>query len=110
MFWTRTWHLIYLSLYSLTVHRLRSVLTILGIVLGVASVIVMLAVGEAARQHAVKQIEELGATNIIVRSVKPTEDSKQSGNEFDFSYGVTSGDLNRILTTIPTVRSATPLR
>ena len=53
---------------------------ILGIVLGVASVIVMLAVGEAARFQAIQQIEELGATNIILRSVKPVEESKQGAN------------------------------
>jgi putative ABC transport system permease protein len=96
--------------YSLTVHWLRSILTILSIVLGVASVIVMLAVGEAARQQAVKQIEELGATNIIIRSVKPPEESKENANADQFSYGLTMDDLERIQTTIPTVRSATPMR
>jgi putative ABC transport system permease protein len=110
MSFSRTWHLIRLSWYSLIAHWLRSLLTILSIVLGVASVIVMLAVGEAARLHAVQQIEELGATNIIVRSVKPTDEGKQNANADDFSYGVTNDDLLRIQSTIPTIRSATPLR
>jgi putative ABC transport system permease protein len=106
----RLWHVLRLSVYSLTVHWLRSILTILSIVLGVASVIVMLAVGEAAREQAVKQIEELGATNIIIRSVKPPEESKENTNADQFSYGLTKDDLERIQTTIPTVRSATPMR
>jgi putative ABC transport system permease protein len=102
-------HLLRMCLHSLTAHWLRSILTILSIVLGVASVIVMVAVGEAARLQAVKQIEELGATNIIVRSVKPTEESKQNDSD-QFSYGVTMDDLERIRGTISTVRSATPMR
>ncbi len=106
----RMWHLLRLSIYSLTVHPLRSILTVLAIVLGVASVIVMLAVGEAARVQAVKQIEELGATNIILRSVKPTEESKQNADTGQFSYGVTMDDVDRIQATLPTIRSMTPMR
>src|SRR5260370_3125782 len=63
-------HILRVGLKSILVHRLRSPLTILGIVLGVASVIVMLAVGEAAPLEAIQQIKDLGATNIIVRSAK----------------------------------------
>jgi putative ABC transport system permease protein len=106
----RIWHVIRLSLYNLTIHWLRSALMILGIVLGVASVIVMLAVGEAARFQAIQQIEELGATNIILRSVKPVEESKQGANSDQLSYGVTNDDLERLRSTIPTIRSITPMR
>src|SRR5437763_15825245 len=89
-------HLFRLSLHSLIVNRLRSVLTMLGIVLGVASVIVMLAIGEAARFEAVQQIQLLGATNIIVRSVKPPDDGKQNPDQFLLSYGITRIDLERL--------------
>src|SRR5258708_5453838 len=106
----RLWHVVRLSLYNLTIHWLRSALMILGIVLGVASVIVMLAVGEAARFQAIQQIEELGATNIILRSVKPVEESKQGANSDQLTYGVTNEDLERIRSTIPTIRSITPMR
>src|SRR6266581_430511 len=110
MTFDRIVHLIRLSLHSLLVHRLRSVLTVLGIVLGVASVIVMLAIGEAARFEAVQQIQQLGATNIIVRSVKPPDDGKQDPNTELLTYGVTRADLARISATIPTVESALPQR
>jgi putative ABC transport system permease protein len=111
VFLERLRHTLRLGLKSIGVHRLRSTLTTMGIVLGVASVIVMLAVGEAARYQAIQQIKDLGATNIIVRSVKPTEDdkSRQEGI-FQFQYGLDSRDLERISTTIPTVLSVTPLR
>ena len=66
---SRLGHTVLLGLRSLAAHRLRSGLTTLGIVLGVASVIVMLAVGEAARYQALKQLEDLGANTILLRSV-----------------------------------------
>ncbi len=66
-----------LGMRSLAAHRLRSLLTALGIVLGVASVIVMLAVGEAARFQALKQLEDLGANTIILRSTKPVDEPSQ---------------------------------
>src|SRR6266851_3890112 len=103
-------HILRVGLKSILVHRLRSALMILGIVLGVASVIVMLAVGEAARFQAIQQIEELGATNIILRSVKPVEESKQGANSGQLTFGVTNDDLERLRSTIPTIRSITPMR
>jgi putative ABC transport system permease protein len=106
----RLLHLLRLSLHSLVVNRLRSVLTVLGIVLGVASVIVMLAIGEAARYEAIRQIELLGANNIIVRSVKPPDDNKQNPDQLLLTYGVTRLDMERLIATLPTVRAATPLR
>jgi putative ABC transport system permease protein len=104
-------HLVRLSLQSVFLHRLRSTLTVLGIVLGVGSVILMLAVGEAARFEAVRQIEELGAANIIIRSVKPLEQkNKNDDDTLLLTYGITNADLDRISSTIPTVRSVTPVR
>jgi putative ABC transport system permease protein len=104
-------HTLSLALKSVLVHGLRSTLTISGIILGVASVIVMLAVGEAARFEAIQQIRDLGATNVIVRSVKPIEENKQkSRGEEILTYGITESDLERIQTTIPTVTSVTPMR
>jgi putative ABC transport system permease protein len=110
MSFDRSYHILRIALKSLSVHRLRSTLTILGIVLGVASVIVMLAVGEAARFQAVQQIKDLGATNVIVRSVKPVEDNKENQNEGIFTYGLTSADMERMRETVPTLVSVTPLR
>ena len=110
MSWHRILHLLRLSLHCLVVNRLRSFLTMLGIVLGVASVIVMLAIGEAARFEAVQQIKQLGATNIIVRSVKPPSDGKETPDQLMLTYGLTRADLDRIASTLPTVKAVTPQR
>jgi putative ABC transport system permease protein len=111
MAFARSRHILRLGLKSIAVHRLRSTLTALGIVLGVASVIIMLAVGEAARFQAIQQIKDLGAANVIVRSVKPVEAGKDNkSTEGKLSYGLTARDMERIAATIPTVVSVAPLR
>ncbi|AWM38218.1 Macrolide export ATP-binding/permease protein MacB [Gemmata obscuriglobus] len=107
---SRFTHPLKLGLRSLAAHRLRTLLTTLGIVLGVASVIVMLAVGEAARYQAIKQLEDLGATTILLRSVKPTDEPTQRQGVDLLAYGLTFRDLERIRTTVPTVSNATPMR
>ena len=60
-----------LGIKSLMLHKLRSVLTMLGIIFGVCSVIAMLAIGEGASYEAQEAIKKLGSQNIILRSVPP---------------------------------------
>lgn len=100
-----------LGLKSLMLHKLRSGLTMLGIVFGVFSVIAMLAIGEGASAQAQKQIVALGATNIIVRSIKPVEgsssDTSQGGTP---RYGLLRSDFRRLTKTIPTILDAIPIR
>ena len=59
---------------SLFLHPLRSMLTILGIFVGVASVIWLLAISEGISREVQRQLEELGARNVILRSRMPAED------------------------------------
>lgn len=101
-----------LGIKSLMLHKLRSVLTILGIVFGVCSVIAMLAIGEGAAYKAQEQIKQLGATNVIVRSVKPPQDSTSpiSGGSFFLEYGLLRDDYKRINETIPTIQQAERMR
>ncbi|MCA9090452.1 MAG: ABC transporter permease [Planctomycetaceae bacterium] len=91
-----------MALKTLLLHKLRSGLTMLGIVFGVFSVIAMLAIGEGASNQAQQQVLELGATNIIVRSIKPAEDAPSTGGRtFVLRYGLTRDDyriLSRTLT------------
>ncbi|HMO15337.1 MAG TPA: ABC transporter permease [Pirellulaceae bacterium] len=98
---------------SLQMHKLRSLLTVLGLVFGVASVIVMLAVTEGASQESQRQIASLGVNNIIVRSVKPSDNEFGEGQSFrsiEVAYGLTYDDLRRINDAMETVVGATPLR
>ncbi len=109
--WSSLKRSVRLGLRSIWVHRLRSSLTMLGIVFGVGSVIAMLAVGEGASFEAQEQIRQQGSHNIIVRSVKPPEDETGSrGNSWMIEYGITGKDLQRIRNTIPTVEAIVPAR
>jgi len=94
---------------TLQLHPLRSLLTVLGIFIGVASVIWLLAFGEGISRAVQKQIEGLGADNIIVRSIKPRVDTAKQ-NSWVATYGVTRDDLTRLRDTIPTVKLAMPVR
>ena len=89
---------ILLGLKSLRLHALRSILTSLGIVLGVASVIVMVSIGEGNKQTALRAIESLGATNIIVRSQRPPESQSVGSQRRSFvaNFGMTEIDLKRL--------------
>ena len=62
---------------SLSLHPMRSLLTILGIFIGIASVVWLLAIGEGISQRVQQQIEELGTNNIILKSVKKTNTSNR---------------------------------
>src|SRR2546421_11598823 len=102
-----------LALKSLWLHRLRSLLTVLGIVFGVCSVIAMLAIGEGASFEAQEQIKNLGSQNIILRSVKPPEEQKVSdkgSQSYVLQYGITYPDVKRIRETIPGVTVILPAR
>ena len=102
-----------LAVKSLWLHRLRSLLTVLGIVFGVCSVIAMLAIGEGASFEAQEQIKNLGSQNVILHSVKPPEDQKvseKSSESYVLQYGLSYTDLRSIRSTIPGVTILVPSR
>jgi putative ABC transport system permease protein len=109
---SRIWRGLKLGMKSLLLHKLRSGLTVLGIVFGVAAVISMLAVGEGTSRDAQERIQALGATNIIIRSVKPSDESQASGGRVAsvLNYGLKYDDFDRILATVPTIKKALPIR
>jgi putative ABC transport system permease protein len=100
-----------LGVRSLMLHRLRSMLTTLGVLFGTSSVIAMLAIGEGASEEAQEQIRQLGSQNVILRSVKPPEDPNV-GNQRTrvVVYGLTDEDLRRIRETFPGLAGIVPLR
>ncbi|HZW09838.1 MAG TPA: ABC transporter permease [Phycisphaerales bacterium] len=102
-----------LGLSNLRLHLLRSVLTALGIILGVGAVITMVAIGEGSKQEALRQIERLGAKNIILRSQRPPETGTQQGGQqrsFVITYGLTRGDLAVIRESFPDAEVIAPLK
>ena len=106
MFLLRTFQL---GVKSLLLHPMRSLLTVLGIFIGVASVIWLLAIGEGISQEAQRQIEGLGADNIIIRSIKPPAEILSSSDSA-IPYGLKREEFDMLKQTIPTIDSALPIR
>ena len=88
---------------SLFLHPLRSMLTILGIFVGVASVIWLLAISEGISREVQRQIEELGARNVILRSRMPAEDYIGDMDTFFVKYEIRRDDVAALLE-IPTIQ------
>ena len=105
MFVLRTWQL---GIKSLMLHPMRSALTVLGIFIGVASVIWLLAIGEGISKKAQEQIEDLGAENIIVRSIQPPDETMSFNNIK--SFGVTRAENRLLEMSVPTISAVFPIR
>ncbi len=88
---------ILLGLRNLRLHKLRSTLTSLGIVIGVLSFIMMVAIGEGTKRAAIEQMNQLGARNILLRSVPPaaSNDASQRSQRI-LDYGLRRADLTRM--------------
>src|SRR5262249_57192721 len=86
-FWDKGWRSLELAVRSLWLHKLRALLSVLGIIIGTAAVITLMAFGEGSMQQALDDIKRLGATNIIIRSVKPPEDGTAQKRSFVAEYG-----------------------
>ncbi|MCY2951265.1 MAG: ABC transporter permease [Planctomycetota bacterium] len=101
-----------LGIKNLLLHKLRSVLTMLGVVFGVGSVIAMLSVGEGASQEALERIRMLGSNNIIITSMKPVEEEAGSGGRMLrlSVYGLLYDDEQRIRETFPAVDRTVPVK
>ncbi|MCC9600820.1 ABC transporter permease [Stieleria sp. JC731] len=113
------WATLKLAVRNLLLHKMRSSLTLLGTILGVASVIAMLSIGEGSKQDALDRIRQLGAGNVIVRSLKPAPEDNSGGSSSNQgivstasykvnAYGLTYSDL-RALTELPTGETIVPV-
>ncbi|HEX4797216.1 MAG TPA: ABC transporter permease [Humisphaera sp.] len=88
-----------LGIKNLRLHKLRSLLTALGIIFGVAAVIIMVAIGEGTKRAALEQLQQLGARNILVRSVRPPESNEASSRtQRILNYGLKLDDYERLRT------------
>lgn len=100
-------HDIITALEALMAHKLKSFLTALGIVFGVAAVISMLAIGRGAQKEILDQIKLVGVNNIIITPViKDQKAEKETEGEKEvrkFSRGLTLSDADVIRQNIPTV-------
>ena len=99
------------ALRNLGRHKLRSLLTTLGIIFGVASVLAMVAIGEGARRAILDQIQALGVKNIIINARKPPEEQnvKEETESYTLRYGLTFRDARQIEATLPMVDEVVPV-
>jgi len=106
-----TWRNVRTGAKSLLLHRLRSLLTMLGVVFGVAAVIAMLAIGEGARQDALAELSKLGSRNVILRSQKAVDDeSSGSVSKRMDVYGLLYEDEHRIAESFTEVARTVPVK
>ena len=100
-----------LGLKNLWRNRLRSFLTMLGMIFGVGSVIAMLSVGAGARREILARFEQLGVRNVILNSVRPPEESKAQTQRQGWAtkYGLTFADREMLAATCPTLVELLPV-
>ena len=108
----RYFHDIAIAVESILSNKLKSVLTALGIIFGVAAVISMLAIGNGAQQEILDQIKLVGVNNIIINPVfDEGEDLEEEGLQMQkkFSPGLTMEDAEAIQSIVPTVSKISPV-
>lgn len=106
-------HDIIIAVESILSNQLRSLLTALGIIFGVAAVITMLAIGKGAQQEILEQMKMVGVNNIMITpivSAEDTDDSEEGGEKEKnkFSPGLTLLDVEAIRQTLPTLKQVSP--
>ena len=92
---------------ALVTHPTRSLLTMLGIVIGVAAVITMVAVGTGAQQRVSQQIQALGSNLITVSPGSRTATGARLGS--GATNTLTEDDAAALAREVPGVRAASPL-
>jgi len=107
--WDKVSRAMVLAVRSLWLHKLRSSLSVLGIIIGTAAVISLMSFGEGSMQDALEDIARQGATNVIIRSVKPPDDSSSGRRTRIATYGLTKKDYDKFKM-IDTVIRSVPMR
>lgn len=105
---------LYIAIGAVLTNKVRSLLTALGIIFGVAAVIAMLAIGNGAQQEILAQIKLVGVNNIVIKPIIEQEEEKLAENtgakkeKKKFSPGLTIRDVNSIRETIPGITKMSP--
>ena len=105
---------VHIALEAVLANNLRSLLTALGIIFGVAAVIAMLAIGNGAQQEILEQIRLVGVNNIVIAPVvnqveeNLAEESDLEEEKGKFSPGLKLSDVGSIMKTIPGIKNISP--
>ncbi len=106
-------HDVTIAVESILANKLKSMLTALGIIFGVAAVISMMAIGNGAQQEILDQMKMVGVNNIIINPIFEEQDDTEDSNGGEkqsrkFSPGLTLLDMEAIQQIIPSVKKASP--
>ncbi|MCX6301210.1 MAG: ABC transporter permease [Bacteroidia bacterium] len=110
-FFFRYFHDIEIAVESIVSNKLKSMLTALGIIFGVAAVIAMLAIGKGAKQEIMEQMKMVGVNNILINPIIQDQTSSSDEGEKQtkkFSRGLSMLDVDAIRETIPSVKRISP--
>lgn len=104
---------LYIAINAVIANKIRSLLTALGIIFGVAAVIAMLAIGNGAQQEILDQIKLVGVNNIVIKPVieqkeEKLEEEVGKKEKKKFSPGLTVRDVKSIQATIPGLTKVSP--
>jgi putative ABC transport system permease protein len=105
---------LYIAIDAVLANRLRSFLTALGIIFGVAAVISMLAIGNGAQQEILEQIKLVGVNNIIIKPIVEQteenleEESDGTNEKSKFSPGLTLQDSKSLAEMMPGIKKISP--
>jgi len=104
---------LFIAIDAVIANRVRSLLTALGIIFGVAAVIAMLAIGNGAQQEIIDQMKLVGVNNIVIKPVVEQKEERVSEKvgqkeKKKFSPGLTIRDVNSINTIIPGLQKVSP--
>ena len=98
---------LYMGLSSLMVHKLRSLLTMLGMIFGVGAVVAMLSITAGVEKEMLAMIDQLGVNNIIIEAREAT-DPNELQQVRAISPGLTFRDYRAIAENIPGIEAITP--
>ena len=107
----RYFHDIEIAVESIVSNKLKSMLTALGIIFGVAAVIAMLAIGKGAKQEIMEQMKMVGVNNILINPIVQDQSSSNEEGEKQtkkFSRGLNMLDVEAIRETLPSVKRISP--
>ena len=110
---SRNMHNVLIAFESILSNKLRSFLTALGIIFGVAAVISMLAIGRGAQQEILEQIKMVGVNNIIITPIvsntETSDDSEENGSQVKkFSPGLNLKDVEAVKQILPDIKRISP--
>ena len=104
---------LYIAIDAVIANKIRSLLTALGIIFGVAAVIAMLAIGNGAQQEILNQIKLVGVNNIVIKPIVEQKEEKieekvGKKDKKKFSPGLTIRDVQGIQANIPDLERISP--